>query len=61
MPRPASFRLDDELLKRLETESRAASVSVTSLVRSLLDEGLDIRQFPGVVYRSGPAGQRPRS
>ncbi|MDE0269013.1 MAG: hypothetical protein OXI96_08265 [Acidimicrobiaceae bacterium] len=58
MSRPTSFRLDDELLKRLETESRAAAESVTSLVRSLLDEGLKIRQFPGVVYRSGPAGRR---
>lgn len=58
MPRPTSFRLDDELLKRIETESRAASTSVTSLVSSLLDEGLKARQFPGVVYRSGPSGRR---
>ena len=58
MPRPTSFRLDEELLERIETESRAASTSVTSLVSSLLDEGLKTRQFPGVVYRSGPSGRR---
>ena len=58
MPRPTSFRLDDELLKRLEAESRVASTSVTSLVGSLLDEGLKTRQFPGVAYRPGPAGRR---
>ena len=58
MPRPTSFRLDEELLERIEAESRAASTSVTSLVSSLLDEGLKTRQFPGVVYRSGPSGRR---
>ena len=58
MPRPTSFRLEDELLERLEAESRAASLSTTSLVSSLLDEGLKTREFPGVVYRPGPTGRR---
>ena len=58
MARPTSFRLDEELLERLESESRAASTSVTSLVSSLLDEGLKTRRFPGIVYRPGPTGHR---
>ena len=58
MPRPTSFRLDDQLMERLEIESKAASTSVTSLVSSLLDEGLKTRRFPGVVYRPGPTGRR---
>ena len=58
MPRPTSFRLAEELLDRLETESRAARTSVTQLVSVLLDEGLKTRRFPGVVYRTGPAGRR---
>lgn len=58
MPRPTSFRLDDELLERLEAESRAGATSVTSLVSSLLDEGLKTRRFPGIVYRTGPTGRR---
>ena len=58
MPRPTSFRLEDELLERLEAESSADAVSVTSLVSSLLDEGLKTRQFPGIVYRPGPTGRR---
>ncbi len=33
-------------------------MSTTSLVSSLLDEGLKTRQFPGVVYRPGPTGRR---
>lgn len=58
MSRPTSFRLDEELLERLDAESRAASMSTTSLVSSLLDEGLKTREFPGVVYRPGPTGRR---
>ena len=45
-------------MERLKTESRAASISTTSLVSCLLDEGLKTRKFPGVVYRPGPTGRR---
>lgn len=58
MPRPTSFRLPEELLDRLEVESRSARTSVTQLVSVVLDEGLKTRRFPGVVYRAGPAGRR---
>lgn len=58
MPRPTSFRLPEELLDRLEVESRSAGISVTQLVSVVLDEGLKTRRFPGVVYRAGPAGRR---
>ena len=57
MPRPMSFHIEEGLLERLEDESRSASMSVTSLVSSLLDEGLKARRFPGVVYRPGPTGR----
>lgn len=58
MTRPTSFRLPANLLDRLESESRSSNTSVTSLVVTLLDEGLKIRQFPGIVYRNGPTGRR---
>lgn len=58
MPRPTSFRLPADLLDRLESESHASNTSVTSLVVTLLEEGLKIRQFPGIVYRDGPTGRR---
>jgi hypothetical protein len=58
MPRPTSFRLPEELLERLDSEANATGTSATALVTTLLDEGLKIRRFPGVVYRSGPAGRR---
>ncbi len=58
MPRPTSFRLPEELLERIEAESRSVGASITQLVSSLLDEGLKTRRFPGVVYRNGPQGRR---
>ncbi|MBO0693154.1 MAG: hypothetical protein J2P58_09685 [Acidimicrobiaceae bacterium] len=58
MSRPTSFRLSEELLERVDAEAAATGTSATALVTSLLDEGLKTRRFPGVVYRSGPAGRR---
>ncbi len=58
MPRPTSFRLPEDLLERLDQEADASGTSVTSLVASLLDEGINTRRFPGVVYRNGPTGRR---
>ena len=58
MPRPTSFRLPDELLARLDEEASSRGTSVSSLVSSVLDEGLKTRHFPGVVYRDGPTGRR---
>jgi hypothetical protein len=58
MSRPTSFRLPDELLARLEEEASSKGTSVSSLVSSVLDEGLKTRRFPGIVYRDGPTGRR---
>ncbi len=58
MPRPTSFRLSSDLLVRLEGEAAASGTTVSALVTSLLDEGLRVRRFPGVVFRDGPAGRR---
>jgi hypothetical protein len=56
--RPTSFRFPEELSTRLEAEAEAAGLSVSGLVMLLLDEGLQVRRFPGVVFREGPAGRR---
>lgn len=58
MARPTSFRFSEELSARLEAEAAAAGLSVSALVTLLLDEGLQVRRFPGVVFREGPAGRR---
>ena len=58
MARPTSFRLPPDVLTRLEGEAAAAGMTVSALVAELLDEGLRVRRFPGVVFRDGPAGRR---
>ena len=58
VPRPTSFRLSEDLLERVDAEAVASGTSTTALVTSLLDEGLKSRRFPGIVFRSGPAGRR---
>jgi hypothetical protein len=56
--RPTSFRLPEDLLERLDEEASSSGTSSTTLVASLLDEGLKTRRFPGIVYRDGPTGRR---
>jgi hypothetical protein len=58
MSRPTSFRLPEDLLERLDTEAASSGTSATALVAMLLDEGLKIRSFTGIVYRAGPTGRR---
>ena len=58
MPRPTSFRLSSGLLASLEEEAAVSGMTVSALVTGLLEEGLRIRRFPGVVFRDGPAGRR---
>ena len=58
MARPTSFRLPEDLLAKLDQEADASGTSVTSLVATLLNEGITTRRFPGVIYRDGPIGRR---
>ncbi len=58
MSRPTSFRLPEDLLEKLDQEADASGTSVTSLVATLLNEGINTRRFPGVIYRDGPVGRR---
>ena len=58
MAQPTSFRLAEDLLEQLDQEANASGTSVTSLVSTLLSEGINIRRFPGIVYRDGPTGRR---
>ena len=58
MSRPISLRLSDEVRERLHQESRLTGSPVGSLAASLIDEGLRMRHFEGIVFRDGPAGRR---
>lgn len=58
MARPTSFRLPEDLLEQLDQEAHTSGTSVASLVATLLNEGINTRRFPGVIYRDGPTGRR---
>lgn len=58
MSRPTSLRLPDDVRERLNNESRRVSAAPSKLAVALIDEGLRMRRFPGIVFRDGPTGRR---
>ena len=57
--RHLSLRVDADVVARLDAESRRTRQSRSDLVKTLLDEGLQMQAHPGIVFHSGPAGRRP--
>jgi hypothetical protein len=57
--RHLSLRVDDDVLARLDAESRRTRQTRSEVAKTLLDEGLRMEAHPGIVFRSGPAGRRP--
>jgi hypothetical protein len=55
---PFSARLDIAVVERLRERSRRSGQSGARLAERLIDEGLRMEEFPGIVFRSGPAGRR---
>ena len=53
-----SARLDADLVARLKAWSARDGVSASQLAERYIDEGLRSEEFPGIVFRSGPAGRR---
>lgn len=58
MSRPTSLRLPEQVRVRLDDESRRIATAPSSLAVVLIDEGLKMRRFPGIVFRDGPTGRR---
>ena len=58
MSRPTSLRLPEEVRARLDDESRRIASAPSSLAVVLIDEGLKMRRFAGIVFRDGPTGRR---
>lgn len=56
--RATSYRLDPAVKRRLEQQAAALSMAERALLERLVSEGLDIQDYPGVVYRDGPSGRR---
>src|SRR5690242_16565297 len=56
--RHLSVRVDESLSQRLEVEARRERQSVSELAREVIEEGLRMRDHPGIVFRPGPVGRR---
>jgi hypothetical protein len=58
MPASTSYRLADDLKRRLAQRAATEGVTETALVSRLLEQGLAVIEHPGVVHRNGPTGWR---
>lgn len=53
-----SARFSAEVLDQLEAHSNRLGESKARVEERLIDEGLRVERFPGIIFRSGPAGRR---
>ena len=56
--RSFSARLDTDLLDRLRRESAREGIAASQLAERYIEEGVRAAEFPGITFRSGPAGRR---
>jgi len=54
-----SVRVDPDMLERLDRMGKLEGMNRSELAKALLEEGLRMADFPGIVFRPGPAGRRP--
>ena len=53
-----SIRMQESTLARLVDQARLRGESKSALAQRLIDEGLRMAAFPGIVFRDGPTGRR---
>jgi hypothetical protein len=53
-----SARFSAEVLDMLDARSERLGQSKARVAERLIEEGLRIEEFPGIVFRSGPTGRR---
>jgi sarcosine oxidase gamma subunit len=59
MTTPLSIRFPPSLLARLRQRANAmAGASAAGLAQRLIDEGLRMADYPGVIFKDGPSGRR---
>ena len=56
---PVSTRYPSHTLNRLDRRAEAEGHSRSTLIQRYVVEGLEMDEYPGIVFRSGPAGRRP--
>lgn len=58
-PAPVSTRYPSETLERLDRRAQAEGNSRSTLIQRYVAEGIEMDEYPGIVFRSGPVGRRP--
>lgn len=59
MSAPLSIRFEKKVLDRLRRRAAASPGSTPSgLAQRLVDEGLRMAEYPGVLFKEGPSGRR---
>lgn len=53
-----SARFSAEVVEKLEAHSSRLGASKARVAERLIDEGLQMEEFPGITFRSGPTGRR---
>jgi hypothetical protein len=53
-----SARFSAEVIDLLDARSQRLGESKARIAERLIEEGLRIEEFPGIVFRSGPTGRR---
>ncbi len=56
--RSFSARFSAAVVEKLEAHSGRVGQSKARIAERLIDEGLRIEEFPGILFRSGPTGRR---
>lgn len=56
--RSFSARLSEDALQLLATHSEELGESMSRVAERFIAEGVQMERFPGIVFRSGPAGRR---
>lgn len=56
---PVSTRYPSETLERLDQRAEAEGNSRSTLIQRYVTEGIEMDEYSGIVFRSGPAGRRP--
>ena len=54
-----TFRTKAEVLDQLQRQANQVHLPKTALAERYVQEGLEMDQYPGIVFRSGPSGRRP--
>jgi hypothetical protein len=56
--RSFSARFSAEVVNELDSRSRRLGQSKARVAERLIEEGLRVEEFPGIVFRLGPTGRR---